>query len=69
MNELESYPDDLPSAGFASVKMVRRQSTPEQLRFKKQHLEEELKRVNEAIEFLEKNPDFEKGLQLISMAL
>ena len=54
---------------YSAQKMLRRPSTTEQLLQKKQHLEKELEKVNAAIAFLEKNPEFANGLHLISIAL
>lgn len=66
MDEFES---DAKSMAIGQAKMLRRRTTPEQLRDKKAHLLEELKRVEAAIKFLEENPTFEQGLSLISSAL
>lgn len=69
MDEFES--DSPQPMGLAQAKMgiLRRRSTPEQLRDKREQLIAQLRDLDAAIKFLEENPTFEQGLQLISRAL
>lgn len=66
---VEEFESDMPTKAYIGGSSLRRSSTPERLRNKKQQLEEELKNVNAALEFLDKNPEFERALHLISVAL
>lgn len=70
-DEVGGYPENIQSPGYRSMALgkLRKSSTPEILRQKKQKLEEELKQVNDALEVLEKMPELEKALHLISIAL
>lgn len=68
MGDYEDSPQELVGTGYNAQKMLRKRTVPEQLRDKKAHLEEQLKNVTAAIEALEKNPEIENLLHLLSKA-
>jgi len=51
------------------AKQLAKPSPRETLIDSKRRLEEKLVQLNEAIDFLDENPDFEKGMTLLNRAL
>lgn len=61
--------NELMQRDIGDAKQIEHPSPRENLTNNKRRLEEKLAQVNEALQFLEENPAFEKGMTLLNQAL
>ena len=69
MDEQYAMADTEPYNPLVEGKTLRQASITESLEYKKKHLEDNLKRVNDALEALKKNPEIERIMNLVKLAV